>query len=175
MSDPTLTADQLAKLRQHVVYTADGALADTPEAAPRTVEEFRTTAADVQDIVAKHLDAFVRAQQAKMKKSGDEIPDTWIFNDFGEWAIKFYRDADRDGRLDPEERKAGVVPQFLHTTPDNEAQTTINNDPARAADHAPVTLGYSHGCIHITPEDRDMLKLMDAFKPGTVLKVLPYK
>ncbi|MFB7894088.1 caspase domain-containing protein [Microbacterium sp. NPDC056044] len=68
MSDSTLTADQLTELRAHVVYTADGTLADSSKPDPQTLDEFHTTAADVQEIVTTHLDAFVRAQQAKMPR-----------------------------------------------------------------------------------------------------------
>lgn len=67
MSDPTLSPDDLAKLRGHVVYTADGTLADTSKSDPQTLDDFRTTAADVQAIVATHLDEFVRAQHDKGK------------------------------------------------------------------------------------------------------------
>lgn len=73
MPAPTLTPADLAKLREHVVYTADGGLADTSTSTPQTLDEFHTTAADVREIVATHLDAFVRAQQAKMPR-GKKAP-----------------------------------------------------------------------------------------------------
>ncbi len=69
MSDPTLTAGDLADLRRHVVYTADGMLATKSVPDPQTVDDFHSTAADVQAIVDTHLDAFVQAQQEKMPKT----------------------------------------------------------------------------------------------------------
>lgn len=68
MSDVTLTPADLARLRAHVVFTADGRLGDEPSPKPKTVDEFRTTAADIVAIVEEHLDAFVTAQQKKMPK-----------------------------------------------------------------------------------------------------------
>jgi len=73
MSDPALTKDQLTKLREHVVYTADGGLAETSKPDPETLDEFHTTAADVQAIVSTYLDAFVKARQKEMEDSGQEV------------------------------------------------------------------------------------------------------
>lgn len=70
MSQPTLTPDQLANLRAHVVYTADGKLADSSTPDPQDLDAYRTTAEDVKAIVYTHLDAFVRAQQEKNPQRG---------------------------------------------------------------------------------------------------------
>lgn len=73
MSESTLSPADLATLRAHVVYTADGGLAAASTTNPQTVEDFHTTAADVAEIVTVHLDAYVRARQDKMSK-GEEYP-----------------------------------------------------------------------------------------------------
>ncbi|MFC8682466.1 caspase family protein [Microbacterium ureisolvens] len=70
MSDPTLTPAQLAKLRAHVVYTADGKLAESSTPDPQDLDAYRMTADDVKEIVYTHLDAFVRAQQEKNPTRG---------------------------------------------------------------------------------------------------------
>ena len=69
----TLTAAQLAALRKHVVHTADGRLAATASAKPRTVDEFATTADDIRRLVETDLAAFVD-EQAKNAPQGDVPP-----------------------------------------------------------------------------------------------------
>ncbi|WP_426323847.1 caspase family protein [Microbacterium sp. E-13] len=61
----TLTAAELAALRKHVVHTADGRLAKTASARPRTVEDFGTTADDVRRMIDVDLAAFVDQQGRK--------------------------------------------------------------------------------------------------------------
>lgn len=68
-----LTAAELTALRKHVVHTADGRLATTASAKPRTVEDFATTADDVRRMVEVDLAAFVE-QQAKKAPQGDAPP-----------------------------------------------------------------------------------------------------
>lgn len=91
-----------------------------------------------------------------------KIPDTWIFNDFGPLAIRWFRDLNGNRRLDGRESLSG---QMFHTTPENEAE-----HQRRSA----VQLVPSHGCIHLKPSDRDELIRMGAFSAQTAFTVYRY-
>lgn len=90
------------------------------------------------------------------------IPKTWVFNDFGPLAIRYYKDTNNNRHLDANERLMG---EMFHTTAENEAES---------ARGLPVKLLPSHGCIHIKPKDRDKLIALHAFERGTVFIVHPY-
>lgn len=90
------------------------------------------------------------------------VPATWVFNDFGPVAIRWFKDLNGNRKLDRNERLSG---QMFHTTPQNEMQH---------ARRRPVVLGPSHGCIHLKPQDRETLFVLGAFKPGTVFIVHGY-
>jgi len=92
-----------------------------------------------------------------------EVPKTWVFNDFGPVAVRFFKDLNGNKILDSKESLSG---QMIHTTPDNEA-AVANGDIVR--------LAQSHGCIHIKPQDRDILRGMGLFKNGTAFIVHSYK
>ena len=94
---------------------------------------------------------------------GDYVPDTWLFNDFGAMAVRYFRDRTRNKKLDTNESLSG---EMIHTTPDNEAEVAT----AKA-----VTLTPSHGCIHLNPTERDRLHKAGAFERGSELIVHPYK
>ena len=90
------------------------------------------------------------------------VPNTWVFNDFGPIAIRYFKDLNGNGVLDGGETLSG---EMMHTTPLNEAQTKIGD---------PVKLEESHGCIHLKPTDRDQLKANGMFLPGTSFIVHRY-
>ncbi|MET1077919.1 MAG: L,D-transpeptidase family protein [Pseudomonas sp.] len=90
------------------------------------------------------------------------VPATWVFNDFGPIAIRWFKDLNGNRRLDGKEQLSG---QMFHTTPINEAQH---------ARGLTVELTASHGCIHLKPADRDQLFALGAFKPKTVFVVHEY-
>jgi hypothetical protein len=90
------------------------------------------------------------------------VPDTWVFNDFGPIAIRWFKDLNGNKVVDGKERLSG---QMFHTTPDNEAEVALG---------APVRLTPSHGCIHLKPNDRDRLFTIGAFKRGTSFTVHKY-
>ncbi|HVT08035.1 MAG TPA: hypothetical protein VHO67_11295 [Polyangia bacterium] len=94
---------------------------------------------------------------------GDRIPDRWVFNDFGPWAVRYFADKNRDGRLDGGERLSG---EMIHTTPEDEAQNARGER---------VHLAESHGCIHVSPRGRDKLLAVGAFQPGTELIIHTYQ
>jgi hypothetical protein len=83
-----------------------------------------------------------------------ELPRHWVLNDFGSSAWLMIE-------LDHRPH-AGFL---LHETPENELQEALG---------IPVTLRYSHGCIHI--KRSDILDLIDKrfLMNGTVLVVHPY-
>ncbi len=84
-----------------------------------------------------------------------KVPETWVFNDFGAMAVRYFRDLNHNKKLDRGETLSG---EMIHTTPVNEAQTARSSD---------VTLESSHGCIHVKPFDRDRFYSSGAFAPGT--------
>jgi len=91
--------------------------------------------------------------------NGDGIPDVWVFNDFGPYAVRYFRDRNRNRKLDAGEELMG---EMIHTSPDNEAQQAL---------HQPVRLDDSHGCVHIRPSDRDRFLKLRAFTPGHLFVV----
>ncbi len=91
--------------------------------------------------------------------NGDGVPDQWVFNDFGPIAINYYRDPNRNRKLDRNER---IMGEMIHTTPENEGQTQLNH---------PVKMEHSHGCIHIKPHDLSRFLRLGAFKRGTLIFV----
>ncbi|WKJ90546.1 hypothetical protein QZJ86_21465 [Methylomonas montana] len=91
------------------------------------------------------------------------MPDKWVFNDFGPVAVRYFKDLNGNKKMDGGEVLSG---EMIHTTPDNEAQFA-NGDP--------VVLVPSHGCIHIRPQDRNVMEGMGLFKNGIVFKVHSYK
>jgi L,D-transpeptidase catalytic domain len=91
-----------------------------------------------------------------------KVPDRWVFNDFGVKAIRYFQDPNHNKRLD---KKEGLSGEMIHTTPDNEAETTLGKE---------VKLESSHGCIHLKPLDRDKLEKAGAFTKGTDLTIHKY-
>jgi hypothetical protein len=91
-----------------------------------------------------------------------QVPNAWVFNDFGPLAIQYFIDKNNNRKLDGREKLSG---QMIHTTPDNEAQTKLGLE---------VKLGESHGCVHIRPEDRIRLIGAGAFKVGVPFIVHAY-
>lgn len=85
----------------------------------------------------------------------EAVPLTWIFNEFGPIAIRWFKDLNGNKILDGKERLSG---QMFHTTPEDES---------RHARRKPVHLVTSHGCIHLKPAERDRLFAIGAFKPKT--------
>lgn len=91
-----------------------------------------------------------------------KVPETWIFNDFGPIAIRYFKDINKNGVLDGSETLSG---EMLHTTPANEAQHKQG---------LPVRLHPSHGCVHLKPADRDTLFAIGAFRRGSPFVVHKY-
>jgi hypothetical protein len=94
------------------------------------------------------------------KKAG--VPKSWVFNDFGPIAIRYFKDLNNNRTLDKNESLSG---QMIHTTSDNEAEY---------AQGKKVDLKNSHGCIHIRPQDRDTITALGLFKKGSTFVVHRY-
>jgi hypothetical protein len=90
------------------------------------------------------------------------VPDVWLFNDFGPLAIRYFEDTNQNRKLDANEQLSG---EMIHTTPDDEAATTRGQA---------FNLSESHGCVHIRPEDRTRLMGAGVFTIGTPFIVHPY-
>jgi hypothetical protein len=123
----------------------------------------------VQDVVPDATIARLQALYADLygdshiyDSDRDNVPDRWVFNDFGPFAVRYFRDRNRDGRLDNGETLSG---EMIHTTPQDEAQTAKGQRPL---------LGESHGCIHVSPRGRDKLMRAGAFQRGIELVIHEY-
>lgn len=102
-------------------------------------------------------------QREHYRLYGDlRVPASWLFNDFGPVAIRYFEDKNNNRKMDGSEKLSG---QMIHTTPDNEAAT---------ARQQPFQLSESHGCVHIRPEDRTRLMGAGVFKVGTPFIVHSY-
>ena len=115
---------------EHLLYQAD------------TLGTWRRVDHEVPGItIADVVDAFHRlyGDDRMHDRNGDGIPDEWVFNDFGPVAINYFRDPNRNRRLD---RGETVMGEMIHTTPENEAETRRG---------LPVVMTSSHGCIHVRP------------------------
>lgn len=91
------------------------------------------------------------------------VPKTWVFNDFGHLTCYFYKDVNRNRKLDKNER---IHAEFFHTTPDDEAATALGKA---------VRLSESHGCIHLKPTDIDTMVAKGYMKRGNVVRIHSYK
>jgi hypothetical protein len=94
---------------------------------------------------------------------GDNLPDRWIYSAFGPLAVRYFRDLNGNKRLDGKERLSG---EMFHTSPDTEAAQLLK---------LPSNLGESHGCIHISPVDRDRFLKAHAFDRGVDLVIHTYE
>jgi len=91
-----------------------------------------------------------------------ELPDKWIFNDFGHMTCYYFKDVNKNRKLDKNESLQG---DFIHTTPDNESETKKSED---------VILVESHGCIHVKPNDIDDMIKKGYLKKGNKIYVHGY-
>ena len=105
-----------------------------------------------KDIIVKHYQLY----------GVDRLPKTWVFNEFGPIAIRYFIDLNKNKKLDKNEKLEGSM---FHTTAENEAETTRGMK---------ISLVPSHGCIHLIPADRGKLISIDAFKEGMDLIIHPY-
>ncbi|WDF53946.1 hypothetical protein [Mucilaginibacter sp. KACC 22063] len=100
-----------------------------------------------------------------------ELPDKWLFSDFGHISVKYFKDFNHDGIMNGKE---SVMNDFIHTTPDNEAVTSYNLRRTASQRPFPVTLPESHGCIHVKPTDIDIMIGAGYLKKGQGIVVHNY-
>jgi hypothetical protein len=117
----------------------------------------------------RRLDSFPNApsvddlKQRYLELYGEEeVPKTWVFNDFGHLTVYYFKDLNRNRRLDGREAIHG---EFIHSTPDNEAQEAQGRSPE---------LAESHGCIHALPSNLDEMKRKGYLERGNTLVVHAY-
>lgn len=99
----------------------------------------------------------------KYDSDGDLVPDLWVFNDFGAYAVMYFKDLNHNRKLDRGTEK--LSGEMMHTTPDNEAQVALGED---------VVFAPSHGCVHLNQLDRDKFYTAGAFDRGIDLVVHKY-
>jgi hypothetical protein len=97
----------------------------------------------------------------------DYFPATWVFSDFGPVAIRYYKDVNKNRRLDGKERLSG---EMILTTAENEAESQQWNEDKRR-----VQLFESHGCIHIRPAAMRVFREAGAFEQGMTLVIHQYR
>lgn len=118
--------------------------------------------------VWKKLSDFTPATKEQILDRHDElygrriIPDKWVFNDFGHMTCYYFKDVNNNKRRDRNEKVHG---EFIHTTPNNEAQTSRSEA---------VILFESHGCIHVKPKDIDRMIKKSYLKKGNQIIVHGY-
>jgi hypothetical protein len=88
-----------------------------------------------------------------------EVPPTWVFNDFGHITCYYFRDDNHNSRRDRGERVSG---DMIHTTPENEAERALGKR---------IRLDYSHGCIHLRPQDIDDMMRRGFLRHGNLVVV----
>ena len=81
-----------------------------------------------------------------------ELPKTWVFNDFGPLAVKYFIDHNGNRKLDTNPRHGGKkeepLSDFIHTTPPDEMSVLLDRQLVSQKHDA---LTESHGCIHMDP------------------------
>lgn len=93
-----------------------------------------------------------------------DLPKTWRLNDFGPKAVLLYQDKNHDGKF--QKNKDAIRQEMFHTTPQNHLEK----------EYPDVTpeLRYSHGCIHILPDDMIYMSNAGYFAKNTTVIVHPY-
>jgi hypothetical protein len=118
------------------------------------------TLADIRErFLALYKEGGDNDDRWRYDRDGDGVPDQWIFNDFGPYALRYFEDRNRNRKLDAQEKLMG---EMIHTTVEDEAHSLRE---------MPFKLQHSHGCIHIRPADREGMVRVGAFRRGTLLIV----
>jgi hypothetical protein len=98
----------------------------------------------------------------------EDLPKTWVLNDFGQIAVKYFSDTNKNRKLDGKET---ILSDFIHTTPDEELELIIGK---KLKPTSPMTLGPSHGCIHMLPDIMQNWVAQGILKVGATLVVHQY-
>jgi hypothetical protein len=117
-------------------------------------------------VVVKYMQEFARRDGQKrtvedcdeelksllLAKNGWLRPAYWDLNDFGRWGWNLTRGG-------------ALTPYYVHTTPETEWATVEGKH---------VLLTNSHGCVHITPAERDKMVALGYLKKGVEFEVRKY-
>lgn len=105
-----------------------------------------------------------------------DLPSTWVFNDFGRVAVKYFADYNGNRKLDASAKGIGrreeLLSDFMHTTPASEIALALDQ---KLASKATMVLGESHGCIHMDPEFLQKWIAGGKVAVGVTLEIHPYK
>lgn len=93
-----------------------------------------------------------------------KLPKRWVFNDFGHVTCYFFKDKNKNRRLDPKKGEK-IHGEFFHTTPPDEADTALGR---------PFKLSGSHGCIHVKPKEIDEMIKKGYMKRGNTIVIHGY-
>lgn len=103
------------------------------------------------------------------------LPTTWVFNDFGPTAVKYFIDYNHNRKLDrvarPGQRKEEILSDFLHTTPPDELAYKLAQ---QIPNQYKVQLLESHGCVHMDPAAMRQLVDRGVLRVGAQLEIHPY-
>ena len=103
------------------------------------------------------------------------LPKTWVFNDFGRVAIKYFIDYNGNKKLDdvPKRgmKKEELLSDFLHTTNYFEMVVIMNRELHRKET---LQTGESHGCVHMVPDVMQEWVKKGILKVGAVLEIHEY-
>lgn len=99
-----------------------------------------------------------------------DIPDQWVFNDFGHVTVTYYRDVNHNGHQDAVKAE-NTLSDFIHTVPGQELLTWLN-EQANAGLSMP--LDESHGCVHALPTEIDEMIRNRYLTLGGPFVVHPY-
>lgn len=104
-----------------------------------------------------------------------DLPKTWVINDFGRIAVKYFRDYYGNHRLDaggqPGSPKEEVLGDFMHTTPASEVALVLDK---KIINEGIIVLSVSHGCIHMDPKFMQRWVALGVLKVGAKLEIHPY-
>lgn len=148
---------------------------------PKWRDAYLTTPLDAkQDLkdVYKEMSSWLKQKYKVDKLPGtwkEALPQTWVFNDFGRVAIKYFIDYNGNRKLDNIARKGvrkeEILSDFLHTTPHFEMLTVMNRELKRKETMKP---GESHGCVHMVPDVMQDWVTKGILKVGAVLEIHEY-
>jgi RHS repeat-associated protein len=85
------------------------------------------------------------------------FPKKWLLNDYAHIAIGLFEDKNNNKKRDAGEKLKNDI---LHPTPYGEGQK------AQGIKNENIDLEVSHGCIHVTPDDIDLMINKGYIKPG---------
>ncbi|MBX0289489.1 hypothetical protein K3G63_03520 [Hymenobacter sp. HSC-4F20] len=104
-----------------------------------------------------------------------KLPPKWVFNDFGQVAIKYFIDHNGNRKLDTKvragQKREGILSDFLHTTADFEMVKILNQE---LHSQKSMPLGGSHGCVHMVPDVMQNWIKKGILKVGAVLQIHEY-